>query len=109
MNWLKRLFSQLFSGPSVPQRELTEEEKLAAKCSEEFRSYDNEWTTYIAHGSYFGFHETTWKWKSDEQSREDQRKRLYSVLESRYLTNREKHSTAGWLLSQMLMEVPPHE
>ncbi len=104
---------EMFSGElsqTGPIKRLSNHEELAASCPEQFKDYNDPWTSYILDFFLDPDHDTSkWKWKTDNRVvRESQRERFMCVLKSLALTMEDRNCVSGWMLSEMLSEVPSH-
>ena len=96
----------LFAGQPEPLGGLTNEDELARLCPDEFKD-DNQWSHYAMQLFYRGGNIANWKWKTDDlQTRCRQRACFNGLLVTFGLSHEDKTSVAGWMLSEMLSEVP---
>jgi hypothetical protein len=98
----------LFAGKPEMLGGLTNEKELAKKCPKEFQQ-DNPWSNYAMKLFYNGGNIKNWKWKSDDDGiKEKQFACFYGLLGTFGLRHEDKKAIAGWMLSEMLQEVPEH-
>ena len=98
----------LFSGNPFPMGGLSNEHELAKECPEEFRQ-GNPWSLYAFRLFAEGANIANWKWKSNnETERQRQRACLEALLGTFELSQQDKEAVAGWMLSEMLTEVPEY-
>jgi len=101
--------SKLFSGRIEPMGGLSNENELAKECPADFKNSHNPWTNYACHLFFEGANIGNWKWKStDKKEKSKQLKFLHGLLSGFGLGHAEKEAVAGWMLSEMLSEVPEH-
>gem|GEM_PF-1311008 len=102
-----------FTGhPDIDFVGLTNEKDLVKICPDEFKQ-NNPWTKYASH--FFKkdgrmIIATHWKYKSGTE--EERRHKLFcfeALLASTYLSSTQKTSIAGWMLSEILEEVPEYK
>lgn len=99
---------QLFAGQPELLGGLTNEVELAILCPEEFKN-NNPWSDYAMKLFYHGGNIANWKWKSDDTAtRRHQRGCFSGLLGTFALPHQDKTAVAGWMLSEMLSEVPEH-
>jgi len=99
---------QLFLGSPGPLGGLTNEEELAKACPEEFQR-DNPWSDYANKLFFMGGSIKNWKWKSnDDKEKVRQITCFRGLLGTFRLSHEDKEAVAGWMLSEMLAEVPEH-
>ena len=97
----------LFSGTPGPLGGLSNERELAAQIPAEFRRHNNQWTRLASSIFFSGANLKHWTWRTpDRQTRMRQLTCLQAVLTGFDLKHEEKEALAGWMLSEMLMEVP---
>jgi hypothetical protein len=97
---------RLFAGHRLIFGGLSNEEELAKKCPSEFKN-GNAWSGLAMAIFYNGCDRSNWKWKSpDSAVCEHQFACFYGLLTSFDIGHRDKESVAGWMLSEMLAEVP---
>lgn len=92
---------QLFGG-------LSNECELAEACPAEFKR-GNPWSSYARRVFFGGANIANWKWKSsDEAERRHQKACFQALLGTFDLKHQDKEAVAGWMLSEMLTEVPEY-
>jgi len=97
---------KLFIGQPIEQGGLSNENQLAQLCPMRFKVV-NAWSHYVV--TFFHRNGSThnWKWKTkDHTIREHQQLCLELLLNSQRVKGETKRAVAGWMLSQMLSEVP---
>jgi hypothetical protein len=95
----------LFEG-SISFAGLSNERELAKLCPAEFRK-PNRWSRYAMKIFYSGGSTANWKWRSDNpEERGYQRKCWVAILSGFDLSHEDKTAVSGWMLSEMLTEVP---
>ena len=100
---------QLFAGEPEPMGGLTNENELARLCPKEFQSGNNPWTAYVSTLFFCGGKITNWKWKSsDDKEKAKQLGYFHCLLSGFGLAHEDKEAVAGWMLSEMLTEIPKH-
>lgn len=100
--------SPLFAGERQLFGGLSNECELAKLCPPEFKR-GNPWSSYASRVFFGGADIANWKWKStDEAERRHQGGMLHSLLGTFGLKHEEKEAVAGWMLSEMLTEVPEY-
>jgi hypothetical protein len=99
--------AQLFSGTPGPLGGLSNELELVKHIPKAFRPYENPWSTYAMSVFYGGGSTANWKWRSDDpQIRRQQLLCWKAALNSFETQHEDKASLTGWMLSEMLTEVP---
>jgi len=99
---------QLFAGESQVFGGLSNESELSRLCPKEFNR-NNPWSNYAKKFLYHGGGANNWKWKSgDTATRVHQYECFKGLLTSFSLPHQVKLAVAGWMLSEMLSEVPEH-
>ena len=97
----------LFSGQPLPFGGLSNEKELALSCPPEFKN-GSHWSDYATLSSMKGANAAGWKWKSDDEAvRSNQSACFNGLLGTFDLSHEDKAAVAGWMLSEMLSEVPP--
>lgn len=100
--------TDLFSGEPRSSGGLSNEQELAKICPAQFRS-DNPWSDYAMRLFSLGGNIANWKWKSiDALEKRRQRACFKALLGTSDLTLEDKMAVAGWMLFEMLIEVPEH-
>jgi len=98
----------LFSGQPQILGGLSNEEDLVKQCPPEFRQ-GNDWSGYASSLFFEGGQVSHWKWKSDDDEIKGKQMACFHGLLSTFgIGHHEKESVAGWMLSEMLEEVPEH-
>ncbi len=98
----------LFTGKPEPFGGLSNERELAKQCPPEFKK-TNKWSDAAMRLFFSGGNIAHWKWKSeDPEERKKQKQCFTSVLGTFDLKHEDKEAVAGWMLSEMLSEVPSH-
>jgi hypothetical protein len=102
----KQIGKELFSGQSMLLGGLTNEKELIKLCPEKFK-YRNPWSDYATQLFFKGGSISDWKWKTSNQSeKEQQLEFLQGILSSLFISQEDKEAIAGWMLSEMLIDVP---
>lgn len=97
----------LFGGSPLPFGGLSNEEELARQVPEVFRRAGNPWSELVNSIFFGGADTTSWSWKaSDPETRKRQVACLRGALSGFGLSHEEKEAVCGWMLSEMLTEVP---
>jgi hypothetical protein len=98
---------QLFSGTAEPLGGLTNEAELAELCPSEFKEA-NDWSIFaMALFAGVAGEVKDFEWKTDDvEVRKHQSECFRGLLGTFGLGHYEKESVAGWMLSEMLDEVP---
>jgi hypothetical protein len=96
----------LFSGTTDMRGCLSNERELLELCPDEFHG-DNAWADY-AFWSYFAGGATIhWKWKSSDSGVKDRQFACFmALLKTCDLDWLDRDAIAGWMLSEMLEEIP---
>jgi len=98
----------LFSGSPEMLGGLTNEDDLAKACPEEFQR-DNPWSEYASKLFFMGGSIKNWKWKSEDNKVKGRQFACFRGLLGTFgLPHEDKEAVAGWMLSEMLMEVPEY-
>ncbi|MFH1859334.1 MAG: hypothetical protein ABIJ80_03725 [Patescibacteria group bacterium] len=98
----------LFAGNPEPLGGLTNEDELAKACPEEFQR-DNPWSKYAMRLFYSGGKIKNWEWKvEDKETKNKQFGCFQGLLGTFGLRHEDKTAVAGWMLSEMLVEVPEY-
>lgn len=98
--------NKLFAGEREIFGGLSNEEELVKECPVEFKN-GNAWTGYAMSIFYAGGDISDWKWKSpDPAVCQHQLDCFYGLLGSMEIRHQDKTAVAGWMLSEMLEEVP---
>lgn len=97
----------LFSGKPEPLGGLSNEHDLTEACPDEFRDCENPWTSYAIMLFFKGSDISNWEWISDDQKERNQQFAcLEAILSSLDILQEDKDAVSGWMLSEMLKEVP---
>ncbi|MDD5696583.1 MAG: hypothetical protein PHO90_01240 [Candidatus Pacebacteria bacterium] len=97
----------LFAGKPEPLGGLSNERDLVEICPDDFKSMANPWTDYAADLFYNGGSIKDWKWKTlDAEKQKQQLRCLSGILGGCDLGHEEKLALAGWMLSEMISEIP---
>jgi hypothetical protein len=100
--------TKLFAGKPEMLGGLSNEDELAKLCPGEFKR-DNPWSDYSRKVFFLGANISNWKWKSANPNiRKHQHACWYGLLGTFGLSRENKEAVAGWMLSEMLSEVPQH-
>lgn len=85
--------------------EALNETMLLDACPHAFKK-SNRWSDY-ASMLFFTGDTSNWKWKTvNEETKNLQLRHLYGILNTIILSHEDKMAIAGWMLSEMLTEVP---
>lgn len=99
----------LFSGTLLRSDYLSNDIELAKACPEFFKK-NNSWSGYAT--KLFagqGGNISNWKWKTDDKiERTQQMSCLKAIFRAFILSKEEKEAVAGWMLSEMLGELPEY-
>lgn len=97
---------QLFAGRPKLTGGLTNEKELLLLCPEKFKSC-NIWSSYADFLFLIGGNIANWSWKSTNTQIQDYQLYYFkSLLRTHTLQYKERKAIAGWMLSEMLSEVP---
>jgi hypothetical protein len=100
--------AKLFEGNPGFLGGLSNESELARSCPEEFKK-QNPWSEYADKIFYMGGSIKNWEWKTDDQDvRKKQIECFKGLLGTFGLRTEDKSAVAGWMLSEMLKEVPEY-
>lgn len=106
LNLFHKKEKALFAGEPISSGGLTNEKELVRICPETFRR-GNEWShlaIILKHKEYETFN---WRWKSkDPHEQHHQLERLQAILRSFGLRLEDIYAVAGWMLSEMLTQIP---
>jgi hypothetical protein len=87
---------------------LSNETELAKECPAEFKK-ENKWSDAAMDLFFSGGNISGWKWKStDDKIKSHQLLCFKGVVSGFGLRHEDKEAVAGWILSEMLVEVPEH-
>ncbi len=99
---------ELFSGQPHSQGGLSNEKQLARHCPPQF-CLGNAWTQFARLFNVQGADVREWTWKTADSSIQTKQLHcLVGLLSSKVLPETFKAATAGWMLSEMLSELPEH-
>jgi hypothetical protein len=99
---------RLFAGHPGILGGLSNEDELAKLCPKEFEK-NNPWSDYAMKLFFCGGNIANWKWKTDDTvTRRHQRDCFSGLLGTFELSHNDKTAVAGWMLSEMLAEVPAY-
>lgn len=101
--------AELFSGERLPRGGLSNEQELARSCPRPFFNLENPWHAYVGDASLWGWNESSWKWQSPDAEVQVRQKNCLEALldgDRRNLTITIRNAIAGWMLSEMLTDVP---
>lgn len=97
---------KLFSGKPEFLGGLSNEEALVKICPKQFM-IDNLWSQYASMIFFGGGSTKEWKWRTEDQAiRNRQLSFLKGLLSTFGIKHEHKEAVAGWMLSEMLTEVP---
>jgi hypothetical protein len=102
---------ELFSGEAGIFGGLSNEGRLVAICPEEFMKdrHSNPWCRATSQIFFEGGRIDYWKWKTaDEEVRSKQMSCFSGLMGSFGIKHEHKQAISGWMLSEMLEEVPRH-
>ena len=100
--------TKLFTGQPQPLGGLSNEDELAKACPDKFKS-GNSWSDYAMQLFFKGGNISNWKWKSDDKAERNRQMGCFrGVLGTFSLRHEDKEAVAGWMLSEMLTEVPEY-
>jgi len=98
----------LFAGEPEMFGGLTNENELSKECPEEFKQ-NNPWSDYAMKLFFSGGNIKNWKWKSDDDEVKGRQFACFCGLLGTFgLPHGYKKAIVGWMLSEMLQEVPEH-
>lgn len=102
--------SRLFSGETFIFGGLSNEEEFVLQCPPAFlKNTNNDWSRASMAIFYNGGNISHWKWKSsDPETRLKQMACFRGLLGTFGIKHEHKEAVAGWMLSEMLEEVPEH-
>lgn len=100
--------TKLFAGAPGFLGGLSNETELAKECPLEFKE-ENKWSSAAMSLFYLGGNIGGWKWKSDDKEVKSRQLSCFKGVISGFgLRHEDKEAVAGWMLSEMLAEVPKH-
>ena len=98
----------LFTSSLSPLRSLTNLAELVKVCPKKFQR-DNVWSNYAMKFFYDGGNTKNWQWKSNNQKIKDKQFICFlGLLMTFGLQDKDKKAVAGWMLSEMLIEIPKY-
>lgn len=100
--------SLLFSSNLCPTSSFSDGQRLIEMCPSRF-GHGNSWSdaALLLFLENDNVDTSDWKWRSDDQATRDHQKNcLYGLLSTFCLTCYHKKALAGWMLSEMLTDVP---
>jgi hypothetical protein len=98
----------LFSGYPEPLGGLSNEKELAKICPDDFQK-NNPWSEYASKLFFMGGNIKYWKWKSEDAMVKGRQLACFRGLLGTFgLPHEHKQAVAGWMLSEMLQEVPEY-
>ena len=98
--------NELFSGTAYPFGGLSNEQKLVKLCPDEFKK-SNKWSKLAMKLFYDGGSTHHWKYKNDDL-KSKQFSCLKGLLGTFEIKHEDKAAIAGWMLSEMLDELPDY-
>lgn len=101
----------LFSGKLYPLNTggISNEKELVSMCPAEFKEKDNVWSNYARMLFCRGADIKNWQWNTeDEEIRTSRFAYLRGILRADDLEIEDRKAVAGWMLSEMLTEVPEY-
>lgn len=99
---------KLFAGKPQLFGGLSNERELAEVCPDEFKS-GNVWSSYAMKLFFCGGNIGNWEWKSDDKEICKHQMGCFNGLLGTFdLRHQDKEAVAGWMLSEMLTEVPEY-
>ena len=100
---------ELFNGIPRDFGGLSNEKELVKLVPQDFRTAKNGWTRYASELFFKGDSTKDWKWKiNNEEIRIKRLSILYGLLMTFGIDHNSKEAIAGWMLSEMLTEIPKH-
>jgi len=98
----------LFSGKPGFFGGLSNEMEIAQACPKEFKT-GNPWSDYAMRLFVAGGNIANWKWKSEDEAEQQHQRACFNGLLGTFgVSTQEKGAIAGWMLSEMLTEVPEY-
>ena len=98
----------LFAGKEEFLDGLSNERELARACPKEFHK-DNAWSEYAARLFFMGGNVKNWRWKTDDPEKRQRQYACFKGLLGTYgLMRKDKEAIGGWMLSEMLEEIPEY-
>jgi len=103
--------NKLFSGKPEIGGGLSNEQELVKICPKNFKKewHHNKWCDAAMTIFFSGGKIGHWKWRSqDEEEKKHQLLCFRSLISGWGLPHEDKTAVAGWMLSEMLIEIPTH-
>lgn len=98
----------LFSGRPEPFGGLSNEDELVKACPDKFKG-DNAWSNYAMQLFYKGGNIANWKWKTEDKTERHRQLGCFRGLLGTFgIKHEHKEAVAGWMLSEMLSEIPEY-
>jgi hypothetical protein len=97
----------LFAGTPSPFGGLSNERELALLVPAKYKGHHNPWSQAAMLIFFSGGRIDHWKWR-DSACRTQQLACFKALIGSFGIGHEQKEAVAGWMLSQMLQEVPEH-
>lgn len=99
----------LFEGEPGFLGGLSNEAELAKQCPDSFKGR-NAWSDYASDIFFKGANIKNWKFKDpDKKVQQKQMSCFKGLLSSFDIAHEDKEAVAGWMLSEMLIEVPEYQ
>lgn len=99
---------KLFSGVASPFGGLSNEQELVKLCPEKFKK-ENDWGEYAIKIFYSGGIISKWKYKNTDKKEQNKQRACFKGLLSTFgIPHEDKEAVSGWMLSEMLTEVPKY-
>ncbi len=99
---------KLFSGTPIAFGGLSNEKELAEICPDEFKK-NNPWSTLAMNLFFEGGKIGHWKFKSSDRATCGRQLSCFSALLGTFdIPHEDKEAVAGWMLSEMLQELPEY-
>ena len=100
---------RLFAGEPGVFGGLSNEDELVKICPDEFIDRHNKWSEYCSKIFFSGADISNWKWKVEHKTEQLNQLRCFRALLGSFAIKHEhKEAVAGWMLSEMLTEVPEY-
>jgi len=97
---------ELFEGKAGMLGGLSNEEQLVKLCPAQFKQ-ENKWSKYASELFFSGGNKKNWQWKtSDKEEQKKQFACFRGLLSTWGIKHEHKEAVAGWMLSEMLTDVP---
>ena len=98
----------LFEGEAGLLGGLSNEEDLVKQCPDSFKE-NNSWSDYASKLFFSGGTIGNWKYKDTEKEKQIKQFSCFKGLLSTFgIPHEDKEAIAGWMLSEMLVEVPKY-